>query len=61
MPRINDTSFFKRPKTPRPLHYTQVAIKNEVLMAVSNINYARKGGMLDMWIQNVSWQAASGE
>ena len=30
-----------------------VAINNEVLVAVSNINYARKGGMLDLWMDGV--------
>ena len=30
-----------------------VAINDEVLVAVSNINYARKGGMLDLWMDGV--------
>jgi hypothetical protein len=28
-----------------------VAINNEVMVAVSNINYARPGGMLDLWMK----------
>ena len=32
---------------------TQVAIKNEVLVAVSNRNYAWPGGMLQTWVENV--------
>lgn len=31
----------------------KVAINDEVLVAVSNINYARKGGMLDLWMDGV--------
>lgn len=31
----------------------KVAIDNEVLVAVSNINYAQKGGMLDVWMDGV--------
>lgn len=31
----------------------QVAINNEVLAAMSNINYARPGGMLDTWMEGV--------
>lgn len=31
----------------------QVAINNEVLMAVSNANLANPGGMLEMWVRNV--------
>lgn len=31
----------------------KVAIDNEVLVAVSNINYAQKGGMLDLWMDGV--------
>lgn len=31
----------------------KVAINNEVLVAVSNINYAQKGGMLDVWMDGV--------
>jgi hypothetical protein len=30
-----------------------VAINDEVLVAVSNINYAKKGGMLDLWMDGV--------
>ena len=30
-----------------------VAVNDEVLVAVSNINYARKGGMLDLWMDGV--------
>ena len=33
----------------------QLAINNEVLMAVSNINLAQPGGMLDAWMRNVSF------
>jgi hypothetical protein len=31
----------------------QVAINNEVLAAMSNINYAMPGGMLDTWMEGV--------
>jgi arabinosyltransferase len=31
----------------------QVAINGEVLAAMSNINYAAPGGMLDTWMENV--------
>ena len=31
----------------------EVAVNNEVLVAVSNINYAAKGGMLDTWMDGV--------
>ena len=31
----------------------QVAIDNEVLAAMSNINYAQPGGMLDTWMEGV--------
>ena len=31
----------------------QVAINNEVLAAMSNINYAQPGGMLDTWMESV--------
>lgn len=31
----------------------EIAINNEVLVAVSNINYAQKGGMLDLWMDGV--------
>ena len=30
-----------------------VAVNNEILVAVSNINYARRGGMLDLWMDGV--------
>lgn len=33
--------------------HLQVAINNEVLMAVSNINLAMPGGMLEVWMRNV--------
>jgi arabinosyltransferase len=33
--------------------WLQVAIDNEVLAAMSNINYATPGGMLDTWMENV--------
>ncbi|KAL4437001.1 hypothetical protein ABPG75_004140 [Micractinium tetrahymenae] len=32
---------------------SKVAIGNEVLVAVSNANYARPGGMLEIWAENV--------
>ena len=35
-------------------HTHQVAIDNEVLMAVSNINYAWPGGMLNTWLDNAN-------
>ena len=31
----------------------KIAVDNEVLVAVSNINYAQKGGMLDLWMDGV--------
>ena len=31
----------------------EVAVNNELLVAVSNINYAAKGGMLDTWMDGV--------
>ena len=31
----------------------QVAKNNEVMVAISNSNYAGKGNMLDTWMQNV--------
>ena len=31
----------------------EVAINDEVMVAVSNINYARPGGMLDLWMDGV--------
>ena len=32
---------------------TQVAVNDEVLAAMSNINYAQPGGMLDTWMEGV--------
>lgn len=31
----------------------QVAVNNEVMVAISNENYARPGGMLDLWMDGV--------
>ena len=31
----------------------QVAIKNEVMVAISNLNYAMPGGMLTTWIEGI--------
>lgn len=31
----------------------QIGVKNEVMVAISNRNYAGKGSMLDIWIRNV--------
>lgn len=39
--------------TPGLLSPLQVAINSEVLVAVSNKNYAHPGGMLQMWADNV--------
>ena len=35
------------------MHPAQVAIDGEVLAAMSNINYATPGGMLDTWMEGV--------
>lgn len=34
-------------------HTAQVAIGNEVMVAISNKNYAMPGGMLTTWVENV--------
>lgn len=36
-----------------PACLAQVAINDEVLVAVSNQHLAHKGGMLDLWMRNV--------
>lgn len=51
------------PWLPSPNHDTEqpelaqllssIAKSNEVMVAISNYNYARPGGMLDLWIDNV--------
>lgn len=34
-------------------NYFQVAKDNEVMVAISNANYAQPGGMLDLWMAGV--------
>jgi hypothetical protein len=38
----------------------QVAVNNEVLVSVSNKNYAWPGGMLQLWAENVKRTGAVG-
>lgn len=35
------------------LHGMQVAVHGEVMVAISNANYAQPGGMLDTWAESV--------